>query len=328
VIAPTFHGGVRGTAGKFVGVRQPDPSISPPRAASVPGGPVRPRDPGRAPTTVLRAARRPRMVALLVALLGVAAITGRLGVWQLDRAQQRGAQAESRLVAAQQAAAPRAIGDVLAPQASFRSELVGRSVQVRGRYEAGGQLVVAGRVLAGRTGYLVLTPLRVTDAAGRAGWAGPDPVLPVVRGWVADPAAAADLLTVPAGPVALTGYLQVSEGSGSGAAGGRTDAISSAELVNSWAGPIYSGYLVLVQAQPAQPAGIATLGPPTPGGGGSSWNIQNLAYTAQWWIFGAFALFLWVRLVRDEAAGDPADSGEDGPADDQIRTPAAGVGAP
>ena len=246
---------------------------------------------------------------------------------------------------------------MLAPQASFRGELVGRSVQVRGRYEAGGQLLVAGRVLAGRTGYLVLTPLRVTDAAGRAGWAGPDPVLPVVRGWVGDPGAAADLLTVPAGPVAVTGYLQVSEGSGSGAAAGRTDAISSAELVNSWAGPIYSGYLVLVQAEPAQPAGLARLGPPTPGGGGS-WNIQNLAYTAQWWIFGAFALFLWVRLVRDEAAGDPGDGEEHeqaedpgdepadapgapappragapdehppGPDDDQIRTPAAGAAAP
>ena len=36
---------------------------------------------------------------------------------------------------------------------------------------------------------------------------------------------------------------------------------------------------------------------------GAGLNIQNLAYAAQWWIFGAFAVLLWLRLVRDEARG-------------------------
>ena len=248
------------------------------------------------------------MLVLLVVLLGAAAVCARLGVWQLDRAQLRGDQVARQQVAAQVSAAPAPIGDAFAPQESFRTELVGSRVEVTGTYEAQGQLIVADRVLDGRTGYLVLTPLRVTDAAGAAGWAGADPVLPVVRGWVADPAEAGDLLVVPAGVVVVTGYLQVSEGPGSGdPTRGRTDAISSAQLVNSWVGPIYSGYLVLARAQPSQPTGLALLGQPTLGGGeGGNLELRNIAYAAQWWIFGGFALFLWVRLVRDEAAGEPA----------------------
>ncbi|WP_448631831.1 hypothetical protein [Cellulomonas soli] len=42
-----------------------------------------------------------------------------------------------------------------------------------------------------------------------------------------------------------------------------------------------------------------------PAGDAGGLNIQNLAYAAQWWIFGAFAVGLWLRLVRDEAAGGP-----------------------
>ncbi|NMR18948.1 SURF1 family protein [Cellulomonas fimi] len=252
---------------------------------------------------MLRAAARPRMIVLLVLLLGAAAVCARLGVWQLDRAQLRGEQAERVAVAEREQAPPAALGDVLAPQASFSGDLVGERVEVEGRYEPEGQLLVPERALDGRTGYLVLTPLRVSGSGGDAGWTGPVPVLPVARGWVADAADPA-ALAVPDGAVRLTGYLQVSEASGSGDdVPGQTEAISSAELVNRWGGPIYTGYLVLASSEPAQPAGVALLPPPTLGGG-SGLNVQNLAYAAQWWIFGAFAVLLWLRLVKDEAAGD------------------------
>ena len=305
-----------------------------------PLGAPRPPEPAwaRKPTTLLRAAVRPRMLVLLLVLLAAATGCARLGVWQLDRAVQRGEQVARHEATAAQAALPEGIGDVLAPQESFRSELVGRVAQVTGTYEQEGQLLVSGRVVNGRTGYLVLTPLRVTNAAGTAGWSGAAPVLPVVRGWVADPADA-ELLAVPAGPVTVSGFLQVSEGSGSGGAGGapagQTDAISSAELVNSWQGPIYSGYLVLDQTDPPQPAGLVLLGPPTLGTeGGGTWNLQNLSYAVQWWLFAAFAVLLWIRLVRDEAAGDAddddGDSGADGDGDGAapVMTSTAGAAGP
>ena len=57
---------------------------------------------------------------------------------------------------------------------------------------------------------------------------------------------------------------------------------------------------------------MALLDPPTKPGAGL--NIQNLAYAAQWWIFGAFAVLLWLRLVRDEARGSEVSPAEDGAA--------------
>lgn len=239
------------------------------------------------------------MLVLLVLLLGAAAVCARLGVWQLDRAQLRGEQEEQERRAAAEAAPPEPLADVLAPQTTFDGALVGVRVDVAGTYRPEDQLLVVDRALDGATGFLVLTPLDVEGSGG---------VLPVVRGWVATADDAAGL-TTPAGTVRLTGYLQASEGSGDGGLEpGRTDAISSAQLVNVWGGPIYTGYLVVATSDPADDPALATLPPPTAQGSGL--NLQNLAYAAQWWIFGGFALFLWVRMVRDEAAGYPgADAG-------------------
>ncbi|WP_378122702.1 SURF1 family protein [Cellulomonas gelida] len=256
------------------------------------------------PTTMLRAAVRPRMLGMLVLLAAAATVCGLLGAWQLDRAEVRGHRAQAEHEASIVAAEPVPLGDELSPQTAFRGELVARKVSVTGSYEPAGQLVVPDRVRDGATGYLVLTPLRVSDAGGASGAQAAGAVLPVVRGWVASPQ---DADEPPAGPVAVTGYLQASEQAGDGVQDGTVSAISSAELVGEWGGPIYTGYLVLVGSQPAQDPAIALLEPPsTPGSG---LNVQNLAYAAQWWIFGGFAAALWLRMVRDEARGRPAGPG-------------------
>jgi cytochrome oxidase assembly protein ShyY1 len=247
------------------------------------------------------------MVALLVVFLAAAAVCGRLGAWQLDRAEVRGARAQAERLAEIEAQEPVPLEQVLAPQTSFDGGLVGRRVEATGEYEADGQLLVVDRALDGRTGYLVLTPLRVSSADPAADGA----VLPVVRGWVADGDPESPALAVPAGEVTVTGYLQGSEDSGlphEATAPGTTDSISSAELLGVWGGPIWTGYAVLTGAEPAQDPAIALLPPPTRSGTGL--NIQNLGYAAQWFVFGGFAVFLWVRLLRDEqdrAAEDAAD---------------------
>jgi DNA-binding transcriptional regulator of glucitol operon len=33
-------------------------------------------------------------------------------------------------------------------------------------------------------------------------------------------------------------------------------------------------------------------------------SLQNFAYAMQWWLFSAFALGMWVRIVRDRAGAD------------------------
>ena len=74
---------------------------------------------------------------------------------------------------------------MLAPQTRFDGSLVGRRVTVRGSDAVDEQFLVSGRSLDGRTGYLVVIPLRVrTDARSTQSAA---PVLPVVRGWTAGP---------------------------------------------------------------------------------------------------------------------------------------------
>ena len=267
----------------------------------------------------MRAAVTPRMLGMLAVLLVAAAVCARLGVWQLDRAQVRGAAAEQRLQAALTTAAPVPLDQVLAPQTAFTGATVGRKVQVSGTYDAAQQLLVTGRVVDGRHGSLVLTPLRVGTGQGQA-------VLAVVRGFVPDGATAP---VPPSGPVSVVGYLQAGEAPGAGVVDGRTEAISPAELVGLWGGPTWTGYLVLASSDPVQGPEAVLLPPPTRRGTGL--NVQNLSYAAQWWIFGGFALLLWWRMVRDEARGNPFDDergGSVGPAGPAAGSDPAGGGGP
>ncbi len=228
------------------------------------------------------------MIVLLVILLAAAAVCARLGVWQLDRAVQRGEVAAAAAAAEAATADPEPIETVLAPQTGFPSALVAHAVTARGTFEDG-QLLVPGRVLDGVEGVLVLSPFRVATTGA---------VLPVVRGWVPSLEEAAGL-AAPSGPVELTGWLQVGEAAGTGAApSGQIDAISPAELVNLWSGPIYSGYLVLTDSSPAQEGPLEVLDPPRTSSSGGL-NLQNLSYALQWWLFGGFAVLLWARMVRD-----------------------------
>ncbi len=260
--------------------------------------------------TYVRTAFAPRMLLLLVLFLAAATVCARLGVWQIDRAQERGQIAAKHEAEEATQTTPVELGEVFAPQSSFPGALVGKRVRVTGEFEPVGQMFVEGRVHDGELGYLVLTPMRVTDDGSNgqswAGLSGP-PTLPVVRGWVPS---VDDAYSPPQGPVELTGYLQASEAVALGTvAPGVTDSISSGALANQWDGPIYSGYLVQSVSDPVGDAAVSALPRPTIEGG-TGLNLQNLFYAIQWWVFGGFALALWVRLVGDEARGGSVDGFE------------------
>lgn len=248
-----------------------------------------------APPRYVRTAVTPRMLGLLVVLLAIAAVCARLGVWQLDRAQQARADDDGAPAAA---AVP--LADVLAPQTTFTGVADGRLVTAAGRF-AEDEVLVPGRELAGEPGYLVVTPFVVADSGA---------TLAVVRGWVADPAAAA-AAPPPAGDVTVEGVLQVGEAGGddAGLPPGQVAAVSPAALVNRWGGPMYTGYLLLTGGD-AVVAGLRPVPPPERSGG---WDLQNLAYALQWWLFGAFAVLLWARLVRDEARRAAAEASGEAP---------------
>jgi cytochrome oxidase assembly protein ShyY1 len=242
------------------------------------------------------------MLGLLVVLLAIAAVCARLGVWQLDRAQR---DAEPSVPSgptepADVEAAP--LADVLAPQATFTGSADGRFVEARGRFGAD-EVLVPGRELDGVEGVLVVTPFVVADTSA---------TLAVVRGWAATPEEATQA-PAPAGDVVVRGVLQVGEAAGddAGLPPGQVAAVSPAQLVNRWGGPMYTGYLLLEDGSDAG-AGLRAVPPPEPP---ASWDLQNLAYALQWWLFGGFAVLLWARLVRDEARREvEAGAGAEGEA--------------
>lgn len=238
------------------------------------------------------------MIGFLVLLLAVALVCGLLGRWQLDRAQLRGEQAEMERRAELAGAAPVDLLDALVPGQSFAAENVGRRVVVVGEYLPQGQLLVVDRVAEGRVGRLVLTPLRVSaPGSGHDG-----AIVPVVRGWVpneTEPSDSNSGLAVPAGEVEVTGFLQSGEAMGELLADGLTDSISPAALVNHWGGPGFTGYLVQSGGSPAPDAALTLL--PMPTNDNVGFNLRNLFYALQWWLFGGAAFALWIRLVRDDA---------------------------
>lgn len=244
----------------------------------------------------VRAATRPRLIGvfLLLALGAVGCI--RLGAWQIDRAFERAQQAQAIEEAALANTGTVPLTDVVAPQTPLTVPMRGRSVEVVGTWAAElPSYFIAGRALAGVDGYLVLSPLR-EDATGA--------LVPVVRGWVAepDPGYLADL---PSGTVVVVGYLEASEVATTAVVEHDTvEAVASAILANTWATPIYSGYLTAQEATPSAPAphGLAAPAamPPPNLTADAGVRLQNLAYAAEWFIFGGFALFLWWRMVRDE----------------------------
>jgi surfeit locus 1 family protein len=133
----------------------------------------------------------PGLVATIAAALFIA-LTAWLGNWQTNRAEEkRGRQA---LFEARMAEAPlRLTGSVESPE-----PLMYRRVEARGEWLPDRQLFVDNRIVGGRAGFHVITPLRLEGGPA---------VLLVNRGWIArtadyprPPAVAA-----PAGPARVSG---------------------------------------------------------------------------------------------------------------------------
>ena len=70
-------------------------------------------------------------------------------------------------------------------------------------------------------------------------------------------------------------------------------------LINTLPYDLYSGFVISTSASTAD--GLTLAKPPLPGVG---WTIglRNLAYALQWWVFAAFALFMWWRMGTDAVA--------------------------
>ena len=244
---------------------------------------------------MLRTAFRPRWLALLVLVLLAATGMSLLGQWQLDRARSQSGTAQREAERARAARAPVELASVLAARQTFPAAAAGRSVLVTGRWDGARQVLVPDRAQDGRTGFWLLTPLRRDDGSG----------VPVVRGWV--PTADDPAVAPPSGsgPVQLTGTLHPAEppadrepGQGTGLPTGQLRAVSVVDLLDRWPYPLITGYLLLTGQQPPG-AGPAPAPAQLPAGE-PGLALRNLSYALQWWLFAAFGLFFWYRLVRDD----------------------------
>ena len=239
---------------------------------------------------VLRTALRPRWLGLLALVVVVMVTFTLLGLWQLNVARDKG---RTEAIKAAPSRPVAALTTVVQPNASFPPDGSGRRVTATGRYDAAEQVLVTPRLLHGRKGYWVVTPLVVDGTGGR---------LAVVRGFVTDPARATRPTT---GPVTVTGSLAPAEAPADAAASlpeGQLGSVDLADLANRWDGRIYNAFVFATAERPdvtsATGPGIVRVPPPAPVGAGLA--LRNAAYAVQWWIFALFALYMWWRMVRDE----------------------------
>lgn len=229
---------------------------------------------------------RPRLAPSLLLLPAMAAFIA-LGVWQLDRAGQKRELAAT--LDARAALPPALIG----PAAVDPAALQYRRVEARGWFDAADQILIENRRQGGRTGFHVVTPLRIEASDVR--------VL-VNRGWIpADAKGAPGPAPAPAESVTVRGEGYVPSGPAIALARAEDAATWGARwpylTVDLFAGRVgYPVHPLVILQDPADPHGFErswTREPPKEG--------MHIGYAIQWFAFAVIALVLWLRLgvVRD-----------------------------
>lgn len=218
-------------------------------------------------------------LTLLAVVLIAAMIV--MGLWQLDAYNEGQALDAAETTRAD----PVPLDRLLRPDQAFTAEAHARPVVVEGEYGERQLLVDRG---AQRP--WVVAPLR-TDSGS---------AILVVRGLADAAGQLADPPAPPDGRVRLVGSLQPSQGRGVDT--DRRDdvvpTISTAQLIDEFGTDLYSGYVVLTEQTP--PSALPTATPPQPEASFTA-GLRNLMYALQWWVFAGFVIFMWWRMVHEDA---------------------------
>jgi cytochrome oxidase assembly protein ShyY1 len=230
----------------------------------------------------------PRWLGRLGVLLLVIAACVLLGRWQWDVAHTT--------VTRTPPSGTAALTEAHAVGQPVDTEQAGQRVWLRGTFDPDRQVLVVDRPRDGAAGTWVVTAMTV-DGADPAG-----AVIPVVRGWLPAGERPPDS---PRGQQRVEGWLEPSEPDtlrevGRGLATGEVELISSPELLSLWRPPLYQGFVIQDSPDPAAPLVLV----PRPADVTSTTDWQNFAYAIQWWLFAAFAVFWFIRMMRVEAEDD------------------------
>jgi cytochrome oxidase assembly protein ShyY1 len=260
----------------------------------------------------------PRWLALLALALVLAGVMSVMGVWQLDVYQSKTAAATAKRAEG----APAALQSLFSIDEGLPSNAVGRRVTVSGTWgPAADQIFITDRRQGSEDGLWVVSPVMLSGSSDAG-------AVMVVRGWVSsasDPAARA-----PSGPVELSGAVAASEAqdsSGDAANGRVLQSLRIPTIVHMVDYRIYDAFVVQASIdsgttpQPA-PVVVPAPAPPTDHAG-----LRNVAYAFQWWIFAAFTLWMWTRMVLDAHRSESPDGGGPTSGADPTPDPAPTSGA-
>jgi hypothetical protein len=226
-------------------------------------------------------ATSPRGIAALVLVLAFVIATALLGRWQWDRTQ--GILEAERASKAQRAP----IEQILPTSATdVPADAMGHRVTLRGRWLADKQVAVVNREGNGKPGVWIVTALQLASG----------PTVGVVRGWL--PMADSPGADAQAGPVVVEAVVQADENFYASAVSAPGSVASIGNLSEVFGQPMLPGYVVLTSEEP--PAAPAPIPVPAQVSTDVPFPLRNFVYALQWWLFGLFAVAVFVRwLWRD-----------------------------
>ena len=235
---------------------------------------------------MLRFLARPRWIGLTVFAIVIVGVCVRLGMWQLDRLEER--REFNARYAAGLDAAPVPIEDLLTEGGA----LAYRRAIATGRFDTAHEVILYGRTLDGQAGNHLLTPLVLAD--GRA--------VIVDRGWVPFELDEPPVVEAapPSGEVEVRGPLFATQPGGAGEVQPGADRVTTVRTVDVEAiardlpYDVVPWFLQLQTQSP--PAGDLPLPEPPP----ELTEGPHLSYTFQWFAFATIAAVGYVILVRRE----------------------------
>ena len=236
---------------------------------------------------MFRLALTPRWLGLLTVALAIATAFAFLGTWQLSRARQQAPEPEK--------VGARPITEIFAPHAELDTTAALTPVIVTGTVDtAHPATLITDRRYRGAPVSWVVVPVQVEGGAR----------LPVVLGVIPAGEPAPEIRPA---PVHVETFLQSSEEPGPAAADGSYRSLGVAQYLNAWGPPVYSAFVFGDQATAdaaAPGVGVTALPQQPPATDDGGFAILNLSYALQWWVFAAFAVFIWWRMLERAHATD------------------------
>lgn len=233
-----------------------------------------------------RTATTSRWLLALVVLIAFVAVSVVLGRWQWDRTQD--------ILAAERAAAsaPIDLRELIDDDGTWSNADIGRTVILDGSF-TGDELLLPNREYQTQAGTWTITRFQLDDGRSVA----------VVRGWLPN-----DVTSPPIRqePTTIEGVLHPNEAFYEGANQEQIITVVAPALAAVWNAELIDGYVMLQRQDPillAADAPAPVIVPPTVQVGDVPFPLQNFFYAIQWWIFAAFAIFVYVRWLYLDARG-------------------------